>query len=136
MAQETKPVSSDLEEVETREWTDSLDYVLGQNEDRAARLLVELGTHARKKGVELPFSANTPYINTIPVKDEPVYPGSREIERRLRSLVRWNVAAIEMGATARDLELSIHPHPTLSETIMESAEMHLGHPTHLFRRKR
>ena len=43
--------------------------------------------------------------------------------------------AIEMGATAKDLALTIHPHPTLSETIMESAEAYYGHCTHVFRRR-
>ena len=51
-------------------------------------------------------------------------------------LVSETVVAIEMGATAKDIELSIHPHPTLSETVMEAAEMFLGHATHLYRRKR
>jgi dihydrolipoamide dehydrogenase len=50
-------------------------------------------------------------------------------------LVSETVLAIEMGATARDLELTIHPHPTLSETVMEAAEVFLGHPTHVYRRK-
>ncbi|WP_143961356.1 dihydrolipoyl dehydrogenase [Litoribacter populi] len=51
------------------------------------------------------------------------------------SLIPEIVLAIEMGATAEDLSLTIHPHPTLSETVMEAAEMFLGSPTHLFRQK-
>lgn len=51
-------------------------------------------------------------------------------------LIAETVVAIEMGATANDLELSIHPHPTLSETVMETSEVFSGHATHLHRRKR
>jgi dihydrolipoyl dehydrogenase len=51
-------------------------------------------------------------------------------------LIAEGVLAVEMGATAKDLALSIHPHPTLSETLMEAAEVFYGHPTHTFVRKR
>jgi dihydrolipoamide dehydrogenase len=51
-------------------------------------------------------------------------------------LVSEAVVGIEMGASAADLALSIHPHPTLSETLMEAAEVHLGQSTHLYRKKR
>ncbi|HEY7818680.1 MAG TPA: pyruvate dehydrogenase (acetyl-transferring), homodimeric type, partial [Vicinamibacteria bacterium] len=66
--------------------------------ERTVRLLEELLVHARLHGVKLPFTANTPYINTIPPEEEPVYPGSREIERRIRSLIRWNAMAMVVRA--------------------------------------
>jgi pyruvate dehydrogenase E1 component len=91
-------VPSDIESLETQEWFDSLDYVLQQGHERTARLLEELLLHARSHGVKLPFTANTPYINTIAPEDEPVYPGSREIERRIRSLIRWNAMAMVVRA--------------------------------------
>jgi dihydrolipoamide dehydrogenase len=50
-------------------------------------------------------------------------------------LIAEGVVAIEMGATARDLALCVHPHPTLSETLMEAAEVFYGHPTHTFVKK-
>ena len=50
-------------------------------------------------------------------------------------LIAEGVVAVEMGATAKDLALSVHPHPTLSETLMEAAEMFYGHPTHAFVKK-
>jgi dihydrolipoamide dehydrogenase len=50
-------------------------------------------------------------------------------------MIAEGVLAVEMGAVARDLALSIHPHPTLSETIAEAAEVHFGHATHLYRPK-
>ncbi len=58
----------------------------------------QLGDHARQQGVKLPFTANTPYINTIPAGDQPPFPGSREIERRIKSLVRWNALAMVVKA--------------------------------------
>ena len=51
-------------------------------------------------------------------------------------LISEGVLAIEMGATVRDIALCIHPHPTLSETIMEAAEVFYGHSTHTFTRKK
>jgi pyruvate dehydrogenase E1 component len=98
MSQRTSSTTSELEAIEANEWLDSLDYVLEQGRDRTIRLLDKLGTHARMHGVDLPFSANTPYINTISAEDEPVYPGSREIERRIRSLIRWNAMAMVVRA--------------------------------------
>src|SRR5450759_1522231 len=77
-----------LEVLETREWLDSLDYVLSKGgPDRAGRLLQQLALHARRAaGVNLPFSATTPYQNTIYSKAQPPFPGSQEMERRIKSL--------------------------------------------------
>ncbi len=64
------------EEVESQEWLDSLDYVLDVGGvERAAKLIKKLQIHAQKRGVRLRFTANTPYINTIPVEKQPPYPG-------------------------------------------------------------
>ncbi|MGH9384294.1 MAG: pyruvate dehydrogenase (acetyl-transferring), homodimeric type [Vicinamibacterales bacterium] len=88
-----------LEALETREWLDSLDDVLRHGGPaRVGRLLRELGIHALQAGVKLPFSANTPYINTINAEEQAPYPGSREIERRIKSLVRWNAMAMVVRA--------------------------------------
>src|SRR2546428_1850960 len=95
--------SSELDAVETREWLDSLDYVLQSGGPvKVARLLDELTTHAKQNGVKLPFPANTPYINTIPPHEEAVMPGNPDIERRLKSLVRWNAAAMVVRANKLD----------------------------------
>lgn len=89
----------DLEALETREWLDSLDYVLQHGgAARVSRLLHDLGVHARQAGVKLPFTANTPYINTIPADEQPPIPGSNEIERRIKSFVRWNALAMVVRA--------------------------------------
>ncbi len=86
-------------EQETQEWKESLDYVLQEGgEDRVLDLLLELQTHARTRGVMIPFTARTPYVNTIPVKQQVPYPGNREIERRIKSLIRWNAMAMVVRA--------------------------------------
>ncbi len=91
--------NSELEALEQREWRDSLDYVIQQGDrDRVHRLLSSLRDYARTSGVSLPFSAVTPYINTIRVEDETPLPGSQEIERRIKSLVRWNAMAMVVRA--------------------------------------
>ena len=94
---------SEQERIETREWLDSLEYVLEDGgPDRVVRLLRELELFATRRGVELPFTANTPYINTIPVKEQVPYPGNREIERRIKSLVRWNALAMVVRANREE----------------------------------
>ena len=92
--------AAEIEALETREWLESLDYVLQgrPGPQRVSQLLRQLGDHARQRGVKLPFTANTPYVNTIPVADQPPFPGSREIERRIKSLVRWNALAMVVKA--------------------------------------
>ena len=69
-----------LEAVETREWLESLDYVIQQGDrNRVIRLLDALRLRARKAGVRRPFSSATPYINTIQVDEQVPYPGDRDI---------------------------------------------------------
>ncbi|MBV8477003.1 MAG: pyruvate dehydrogenase (acetyl-transferring), homodimeric type [Acidobacteria bacterium] len=99
-----------LEVLETREWIDSLDYVLTQGgADRAGRLLQQLALHARRSaGINLPFIATTPYQNTIPATQQPPFPGSQEMERRIKSLVRWN--ALAMVVRANKLQEGIGGH--------------------------
>ena len=101
--------AAEIEALETREWLESLDYVLQSGGPvRVSKLLKELADHARQKGVKAPFTANTPYINTIPTAEQPPFPGSREIERRIKSLVRWN--ALAMVVKANKLEEGIGGH--------------------------
>ncbi len=98
----------DLEAIETREWLESLDYVLKDGRERASRLLQQLQRHAGQAGVKLPFSANTPYVNTISAQEQAPFPGNQEIERRIKSLVRWN--ALAMVVRANRLESGIGGH--------------------------
>src|SRR5713101_456378 len=97
--QQTQPTNG-LEVVETREWLDSLDYVLSKGgAERAGRLLQQLALHARRAaGINLPFTATTPYQNTISSSQQPPFPGSQEMERRIKSLVRWNALAMVVRA--------------------------------------
>ncbi|MCC7479748.1 pyruvate dehydrogenase (acetyl-transferring), homodimeric type [bacterium] len=86
---------SDLDPQETREWLDSIEAVLErEGPERVKFLLGILQQRAQLPGTGIPFSANTPYYNTIPVEDEPEYPGDRQMERRIRNLVRWNAMAM------------------------------------------
>ena len=101
--------AAEIEAIETREWLESLDYVLQSGGPaRVNTLLRELSDHARRQGVKTPFTANTPYINSIPTTEQPPFPGSREIERRIKSLVRWN--ALAMVVKANKLEEGIGGH--------------------------
>jgi len=95
---------TELEAVEeTQEWLESLDYVLQRGgPERVRELLKKLELHAYNSGVRMPFSANTPYINTIPAKEQLPFPGSREIERRIKSLVRWNAMAMVVRANREE----------------------------------
>src|ERR1700687_512430 len=91
--------AAELDAVETREWLESLDYVLQSGGPvKVARLLRELTLHATENGVRLPFTANTPYINSIPTDEQVLMPGSPDVERRIKSLVRWNAAAMVVRA--------------------------------------
>jgi pyruvate dehydrogenase E1 component len=91
--------NSDIETLEQREWRESLDYVIQQGDrGRVERLLTSIRHHARTHGVSLPFTAVTPYINTLRAEDEVPLPGSQEIERRIKSLIRWNAMAMVVRA--------------------------------------
>ncbi|MBP7775892.1 MAG: pyruvate dehydrogenase (acetyl-transferring), homodimeric type [Acidobacteria bacterium] len=95
--------AAELDALETREWLESLDYVMQHGGPaRVGHLLGELGRHAQASGVKLPFTANTPYINTIHADEQAPYPGSREIERRIKSLVRWNAMAMVVRANREE----------------------------------
>jgi pyruvate dehydrogenase E1 component len=106
---EQEKTASELEAVETQEWLESLDYVLETGgPERVKHLLHQLQVHAQQAGLQLPFSANTPYINTIPLDRQPPFPGSREIERRIKSMVRWNAMAMVVRANRADRDIGGH----------------------------
>ncbi|MCW8848477.1 MAG: pyruvate dehydrogenase (acetyl-transferring), homodimeric type [Melioribacteraceae bacterium] len=104
-----KDSQEEIEELETREWLESLEFVLqSSGPERVKQLLHDLDTYAHEAGVELPFTANTPYINTIPPNEQPKFPGGREIERRIKSLVRWNAMAMVVRANKLDPGIGGH----------------------------
>ena len=99
----------DIDPLETREWVESLEAVL-ENEgvDRAHYLLERLVDKARRSGAYLPYSANTAYLNTIPLTKQPRFPGDRATERRIRSFIRWNAMAMVVQANRLSTELGGH----------------------------
>jgi pyruvate dehydrogenase E1 component len=89
----------DIDPQETHEWLDALETVLiNEGAERAHFLLEKLIEKARRSGAYLPYSANTAYINTIPLGKEERSPGNHALERRIRSYIRWNAAAMVLRA--------------------------------------
>src|SRR5204862_226706 len=92
-------IQKDLDPQETREWLDALSAVLAvEGPDRAHFLIEQLIDTARRSGAYMPFSANTAYINTIPVEAQVRIPGDQTIEHKIRSHVRWNAMAMVLRA--------------------------------------
>jgi pyruvate dehydrogenase E1 component len=122
---------SEIEAQETQEWLASLDYVLQRGgPERVTRLLRQLQVHAQQFGVRLPFTANTPYINTIPADKQPPFPGSREIERRIKSIIRWNAMAMVVRANRHEEGIGGH----ISTYASAATLFEIGF-THFFRAK-
>jgi pyruvate dehydrogenase E1 component len=121
--------SGDADPTETREWLDSFGSVLRHSGPQRARFLIQqLTEKAHRRGVELPFTANTPYINTIPPSRQAVFPGNRELERRIKSLVRWNAMAMVVQANEFDGTLGGH-----ISTFASSATLYEIGYNHFFR---
>ncbi|MGQ9660174.1 MAG: pyruvate dehydrogenase (acetyl-transferring), homodimeric type [Thermochromatium sp.] len=119
----------DIDPQETQEWLDSLEAVL-ENEgvERAHFLLERLIDKARRSGAYLPYSANTAYLNTIPVQAERPFPGDLALERRIRSLVRWNAMAMVVQANRLSTELGGHISSFASSaTLIDVAYTHFLH---------
>ena len=123
--------NKDLEtlEQETKEWLYSLDYVLEHGgPERVTELLQQLQIRAHKAGVKIPFTANTPYINTIPREKQPPFPGNREIERRIKSMIRWN--AMAMVVKANKMESGIGGHISTYASAATLYEIGFNHFFH------
>ncbi|MCA9165964.1 MAG: hypothetical protein KDA62_23415, partial [Planctomycetales bacterium] len=99
----------DIDPAETQEWLESLEYVLNsRGPERVNYLLSVLERKARRAGVDRPAALNTSYINSIPVDKQPPYPGNREIERRIKSIIRWNAMAMVVRANRQSDGLGGH----------------------------
>jgi pyruvate dehydrogenase E1 component len=99
----------DLDPSETKEWLDALDSIRrAQGDERASFILDALHSHATENRIQLPQSVTTPYRNTIPVEQEKVMPGDLFMERRIRSLVRWNALAMVMRANTQSEGIGGH----------------------------
>ena len=84
---------------ETRDWLESLEDLLhSRGHQRVREILSELQIHAQKRGVALPVTSRTPYVNTLLAERQPPYPGNRELERRIKSIIRWNAMAMVVKA--------------------------------------
>ncbi|MGC2331124.1 MAG: pyruvate dehydrogenase (acetyl-transferring), homodimeric type, partial [Candidatus Acidiferrales bacterium] len=98
-----------LDDTEIQEWLESLDSVLeSSGPEVAMEILERLRTHATVIGVKLPFSANTPYTNTIPAELQPPFPGDQALERRIKSLIRWNALAMVVRANKHENGIGGH----------------------------
>ncbi len=101
--------TDDPDPEETREWLESIDSVLRvHGAERAHYLLECMIDHARRSGAYLPYSPNTAYLNTIPVDQQPGYPGDRAIERRIEAYIRWNAMAMVVHANRKSSEYGGH----------------------------
>ncbi len=124
----TPPPAPSAEDVsiENREWLESLDYVYKtEGAERVRDLLQRLEDRATTYGVRTSFPGNTPYINTIPVSEQPAYPGNRVLERQIKSIIRWNAMAMVVRANRSDEGIGGHISSFASSaTLLEVAYNH------------
>jgi pyruvate dehydrogenase E1 component len=114
-------------------WIASLEYILeyilkNEESEQAIFLLEELIERLRESGLKIPYAVNTPYINTIPAEKQPPYPGNREIERRIKSYVRWNAMAMVVKANRLHPDIGGH-----ISTYASSATLYEVGFNHFFR---
>ncbi len=117
---------------ETAEWVDAINSVIAfEGTGRADDILEHVVATARRSGANLPFAANTAYINTIPPDKQPAYPGDRELENKVRAAIRWNAAAIVLKANKDSSELGGHIASFQSAaTLYATGFTHFWHAPH------
>ena len=117
---------------ERREWIDAINSVIAfEGTGEADDILSEVVATARRSGAKLPFAANTAYMNTIPVEEQPPYPGNRELENKVRAAIRWNAAAIVVKANKESSELGGHIASFQSAaTLYATGFTHFWHAPH------
>ena len=116
---------------ELREWVESFEALAAESgAERAAQILEQLRRHAEHSGIPLQFTANTSYLNTIPYDKQAPFPGDQEIERRIKSVIRWN--ALAMVVRANRLEHNIGGH--ISTYASQATLFEVGF-NHFFRAK-
>jgi pyruvate dehydrogenase E1 component len=100
---------TDIDALETKEWLEALESVVRtEGVERAQFLLEQVLEQARLEGVDMPTGVTTNYINTIPPQQEPAYPGDVNLEKRIRSVIRWNAIMIVLRASKKELDLGGH----------------------------
>src|SRR5271170_7473601 len=119
----------DLDPQETAEWMEALDQILDEEgPDRATYLLVRMSERARSAGADIPIHLNTPYVNTIRPEHEVPYPGDRAMERRIKSLTRWNAMAMVVRQNKYDPGIGGHISTYASlATLLEVGFNHFFH---------
>ena len=129
MLQTKMPPADDLNPQETQEWLAALDQIIDEEgPDRASFLLDRLVGRARACGASPQYCVNTPYVNTIPVEEQEPFPGDRAIERRLKSLIRWNALAMVVRANKYDPGIGGHISSYASlATLVEVGFHHFFH---------
>ena len=99
----------DIDPTETKEWLEAIDSVIKtEGLERAQFLVEQVIDEALANGVDLPTGIHTQYCNTIPHAEEHPYPGDITLERRIRSVIRWNAIMMVLRASKKDLELGGH----------------------------
>lgn len=102
------PINS-IDRSEVKDWLDSLDQLLRRHHpEQVEYILRQLQIRAQENGIVVPFALNTPYVNTIPADQQAAFPGGREIERRIKSLVRWNAMAMVVRANKHENGIGGH----------------------------
>ena len=116
-------------EEEIAEWLEAFDQIVeGEGSHRGYQVLGALIDRARQSGVEVPVQLNTPYVNTIPVEEELPYPGNRALERRIKSLIRWNAMAMVHRQNKKDPGIGGHISTYSSlATLLEVGFNHFFH---------
>jgi pyruvate dehydrogenase E1 component len=121
--------NGDVDAQETQEWVEALDAVVqSEGVERACYLLDMLKNAAVHSGIDIPFTLNTPYINTIHANQQPPHPGNRDLERRIKSYIRWNAMAMVVRANLKDGTLGGH-----ISTFASSATLYEVGFNHFFR---
>ena len=96
-------------EFENKEWLASIDYIIeNEDADRVNELIELIETRAKKRGINLKPQINTPYINTIRADEEEPYPGDRELERKIKNIIRWNAMAMVVQANKKQEGIGGH----------------------------
>src|SRR5947209_2629266 len=119
--------------LEARKWFESLEYVLEyvlkkEGSEQAPFFLDNLVERLRATGIEVPPTTTTPYVNTIPVEEEPAYPGDWQVETRIKSYLRWNAMAMVVNANRAHSGLGGH-----ISTYASSATLYEVAYNHFFR---
>jgi len=121
----------DSDPIETQEWLDSLDAVAAEyGPVRARYLLAKLLERAHESRLGIPGAVTTPYVNTIPLEEQPEYPGDEDIERRIRRFIRWNAAVMVVKANHREKGIGGH-----LSTFASSATLYEVGFNHFFKGK-